>query len=91
MPRNLHCIVSGRVQGVWFRGWVQEQAHELGLTGWVRNRRDGTVELEAQGDEERLGELRARLDHGSPMSRVDAVNSEWIEEGEAFPSFSIRY
>ncbi len=91
MPRSLHCIVSGRVQGVWFRGWVREQARLLGLAGWVRNLRDGSVEVLAQGDEQPLGDLRSRLDIGPPMSRVDAVKSEWIEENETFSSFSVRY
>ena len=45
-----HVIISGRVQGVWFRGWTKQQASSLGLTGWVRNRRDGTVEAIFQGD-----------------------------------------
>ena len=44
-----HVIISGRVQGVWFRGWTKQQASSLGLTGWVRNRRDGTVEAIFQG------------------------------------------
>ncbi len=91
MPASLHCIVTGRVQGVWFRGWVREMARDLKIKGWVRNKRDGAVELVAQGDEERLRKLRAMLEAGPPMSRVDAVREQWVELDEEFSRFEVRY
>lgn len=65
--------VKGKVQGVFFRAWAIEQANELGLDGWVRNRHDGSVEAVAVGPAGKVEELIARCHRGSPPSRVDAV------------------
>lgn len=65
-------IVTGRVQGVGFRYHTQHTAQALGLAGWVRNRRDGAVEIWAQGEETALEKLLAWLRHGPPGARVDA-------------------
>ena len=74
VARRIH--VKGKVQGVWFRAWTIEQATELGLDGWVRNRMDGSVEAVATGPADRVEELIARCRRGSPASRVDAVDVE---------------
>jgi acylphosphatase len=66
--------ITGRVQGVWFRGWTIDQARELGLDGWVRNRRDGSVEAVASGPAERVDELIARCRKGPPSAVVDRVD-----------------
>ena len=71
IARRIH--VKGKVQGVWFRGWTVEQATELGLDGWVRNRHDGSVEAIASGPAVKVEELIARCHHGSPASQVDKV------------------
>jgi acylphosphatase len=63
-------FVSGRVQGVGFRGFVEEQARAIGLTGWVRNLDDGRVEVYAAGNPEQLDRLAARLHRGPPQSLV---------------------
>ena len=60
----LHAIVSGRVQGVGFRYWVKEEAEALGLKGWVRNLRDGSVEVEAEGEEDALFQFEQRAGEG---------------------------
>jgi len=65
--------IEGRVQGVFFRDWTVEQAHALGLRGWVRNRRDGSVEVYAVGEQEAMDRLVERLQQGSPPSRVERV------------------
>jgi acylphosphatase len=65
--------VTGRVQGVWYRGWTVDQAQELGLDGWVRNRRDGSVEAVACGPAKRVDELVARCRLGPPAARVEDV------------------
>jgi acylphosphatase len=66
-------IVRGRVQGVFFRAATVEQARALGLGGYVRNRADGTVEVEAEGAEQALEALERWLWRGPPLARVDAV------------------
>jgi acylphosphatase len=65
--------IAGRVQGVWFRGWTIDQARELGLDGWVRNRRDGSVEAVVSGAAKLVDELIARCRVGPPAARVERV------------------
>jgi acylphosphatase len=88
--RRLHARVTGRVQGVGFRYFVIGVAGELGLTGWVRNRQDGSVELVAEGDEELLNKLIQALKRGSRSSVVSAVHEEWLEATGEFYRFSAR-
>jgi acylphosphatase len=75
----LYVAVRGRVQGVGFRWFVREQARSLGLTGWVRNREDGSVEVFAAGDRRALQEFRALLRSGPPGAHVSDVDEQ---EGE---------
>ena len=70
----LHALVRGRVQGVGFRWFVRERARELGVRGWVRNRGDGSVEVEAEGDLASLEELRRSLASGPTGARVSGVD-----------------
>lgn len=84
-------IISGRVQGVWFRGSTQKKAMELGLTGWVKNTTDGSVYLEAQGEKLQLEIFISWLSKGPNYSRVDQVDIKWIEATTQYISFSIRY
>ena len=82
-------FVSGRVQGVGFRFFVQRRAEELRLAGWARNLEDGRVEVYAVGPEKRLSELAAALHAGPPMSDVRTVQER--EEGvEKLTGFRIR-
>ena len=74
-------LVSGRVQGVFYRSSTQQRARELGLCGWVRNRRDGRVELLASGSEEKLDELEKWLEIGPEYAKV--TNIEVITENHA--------
>jgi acylphosphatase len=76
-------IVRGRVQGVGFRWFVEREARNLGLVGWVRNNEDSTVELLAAGDAEKLVALSARLKEGPRASRVDAVDEFDASPGES--------
>ncbi len=73
-------VVRGRVQGVGFRFFVEREAHTLGVTGWVRNNFDGSVEVLATGSQEHLQVLRAKLQKGPRAARVDQV-----DEAEAKP------
>jgi acylphosphatase len=78
-----HYLIKGRVQGVGFRWFVQREAAELGLRGWVRNTDDGHVEIIAAGEPDVLAELNAELHKGSRGSRVDAVIEHELAESEA--------
>ena len=79
----LFVAVRGRVQGVGFRWFVRERARALGLTGWVRNRDDGSVEVLAQGDERSLRQLRSLLGMGPSGASVSAVEDQQGEPGTA--------
>jgi acylphosphatase len=82
--RRVRAIVTGRVQGVAYRASTVEQARAHGLTGWVRNLADGSVELEAQGDEASVAALLAWCAHGPPAARVTDVEVDdcAVIEGE---------
>lgn len=86
---RLHALVRGRVQGVYFRGFIEQHANALGLAGWARNLPDGmTVEIVAEGPREALEALLARLRQGPPGSSVQGVDVEWSEpHGEHRPFF----
>ncbi|MGE4551723.1 MAG: acylphosphatase [Desulfovibrionaceae bacterium] len=74
MPEpQLHAVVTGKVQGVYFRAWTRDAALSLGLTGWVRNLPDGNVETVALGPAEVLERFRAMLRQGPPLARVGQV------------------
>jgi len=76
-------LVSGRVQGVFFRQTTRSIAHDLGLQGWVRNRAEGDVEILAIGTEPNLRAFLRYCKEGPPMAAVDDVTVEWIDVGEA--------
>ena len=82
MVRRL--VIHGRVQGVFYRGWTVETARALGLNGWVRNRRDGTVEMLIAGDDEAVAAMIARCREGPPAARVERIEVE--ESDEAAPA-----
>jgi acylphosphatase len=71
-----HVTIRGRVQGVGYRYWFEQQARARGLEGWVRNRRDGSVEAVLAGPAEAVAELIAQCRRGPSSARVDAVQDE---------------
>jgi acylphosphatase len=83
-------IVRGRVQGVGFRWFVEHEAHELGLNGWVRNNFDGTVEVLAIGNERQLATLKQRLERGPRAARVDEVEETPAEPVPGLNTFRIE-
>ncbi len=87
---RLHAIVEGRVQGVGFRFFVQETANALGLTGWVRNRWDGSVEVLAEGQREKLEQLLNALYRGPRSAIVDQVTPEWQLASGEYGGFYVR-
>jgi acylphosphatase len=72
----IHVTIRGRVQGIGYRAWVEYQASASELEGWVRNRRDGSVEAVFAGSPTAVAEMVALCRHGPPGSRVEAVLSE---------------
>jgi len=75
MRRAVHVSISGRVQGVGFRAFVVDEAEALGLDGWVRNRRDGTVEAVFAGDEGDIQHILMELNAGPPAAAVADVRT----------------
>ena len=76
MAVRAHLVVRGLVQGVWFRGSMQSEAQLLGVGGWVRNRADGAVEAEVEGERAAVDALIAWARRGPPGARVDDVSVE---------------
>ena len=77
--RATHVIISGRVQGVWYRAWTQKTALKLGLTGWVRNRTDGTVEAVFSGTPDQIEAMVAKCRKGPPLARVADIHQSPAE------------
>ena len=87
--RTVHLRIEGRVQGVGYRAFVEMRAAALGLNGWVRNRRDGSVEAVVQGPPATVDDMLDACRKGPPGSRVDRI--EIIGEGVgAFDGFEVR-
>jgi acylphosphatase len=85
-----HVSVTGRVQGVFFRAWMRDQAVALGVTGWVRNCPDGRVDSHIEGDDTAVGRLIERLHEGPPSARVEEVHV-WEVETFDFDDFEVRH
>ena len=88
---QLHAIIHGYVQGVSFRYYTLQKAQELHLTGWVRNRHDGTVETVAAGDQLPLQQFLDWLQVGPPAARVNEVETDWSDAPAPFGAFIIRH
>ena len=86
----LHAFVSGRVQGVWFRQSTKDKADSLGLSGWVRNLPDSSVELMASGEEQAVRQLEAWLSQGPELATVAEVKSEVVAQEELPQPFTVR-
>lgn len=87
---RLHAQVYGRVQGVSFRFYTRDTAAELGLTGWVANQHDGSVEVVAEGPRAALEQLLEYLHHGPSMARVDQVQYDFLPATRKFKRFTIE-
>lgn len=82
-PIAIRLRIRGRVQGVWYRGWMVDEARERGLAGWVRNRRDGSVEALIIGPEPALREMIASCRHGPGPARVEDIERTILEDFDA--------
>ncbi len=80
--RSVRLEIYGRVQGVFYRASTRKEAQRLGLRGWVRNRSDGSVEALAAGPREAVDALIAWTQKGPPLSRVDRVDVQELEDGD---------
>ncbi len=91
----LRWVITGRVQGVWYRDFTRREARALGLRGWVRNLPDGSVEARVLGQRGAIARLKRRLHEGPPRARVEAIAEEILEpaavESDAGAGFEVRY
>jgi len=88
--RRVHLCISGRVQGVYYRASMLQQAQMLGLTGWVMNRPDGSVEALAEGRQAKLDQLIAWCHQGPEGARVARVDAQWQDPENRFIGFTIK-
>lgn len=88
---RLHATIEGHVQGVSFRYFVTRVAEGLGVTGWVRNRYDGNVEVIAEGSRSSLDRLLVELREGPPQAFVTGLKHEWLPATKEFPRFTVLH
>ena len=81
--------ITGKVQGVGFRFFVQQQVQELGINGWVSNKSNGDVEAFAQGEKADLERFIAKVKEGPSFSRVEDVSLFWVNEADQYFGFEI--
>jgi acylphosphatase len=91
MKTRVHVVIAGRVQGVFFRASTAEKADELGLTGWVRNTPDGSVEAVFEGDVGAVDEMLGWCHRGPDLARVTKVDVTPESFTGEFTEFSIRF
>lgn len=84
-------IITGKVQGVFFRDNTRKNAIKIGLNGYVKNLPNGTVEIVAQGEKAQIEELRKWCNHGSPNSKVEKVSAYNINNSQSFKNFIIKH
>jgi len=90
MVSRIHAIISGTVQGVFYRASTQNEAKKMDLTGFVRNLPDGTVEMEVQGESDKIDRLLEWCRMGPPDSNVTRITSEVISRVPGEGVFEIR-
>jgi acylphosphatase len=91
MKARAHVIVSGRVQGVFFRDHTRRWADSLGLLGWVKNLWDGRVEVLVEGEKASIESLIAQLRQGPPLAQVKNVEVTWEEFKDEFCDFRMTW
>ena len=91
MRVEVHVLISGKVQGVWFRANTKEKARQLNIKGWVRNLPDGRVEAVFQGEKEMVEEMIKWRYKGPPLAEVENVEVEWNQPEDEFEDVSILY
>ncbi len=86
-----HAVIGGRVQGVFYRVETQKAARQRGVTGWVRNRADGTVEAVFEGNENDVASMIEWCKSGSPAAKVDNVDVDWETYKGEFSAFDVAH
>ena len=89
--QEIHCIIRGKVQGVFYRDFVGKHARHLALTGYVRNTSNFSVEVVAQGYQDKLEKFIEHLRKGSFQARVSEVEVEWGKPSKIFVSFDVVF
>lgn len=89
--KKIRVVVTGRVQGVWFRSSTHDKAVELGVHGYVRNTIDGNVEFVAEGDDSKVDRLIRWVEVGPPLARVDRIDVEVLKYDNEYTDFNIVY
>ena len=88
---QLQIVVSGKVQGVGYRYFAQMKAVQFRITGWAKNRSDGTVEMVITGTKENLDLFIEEIRRGNPFSTVDQIEIHEVQRTEKYSSFTIKY
>lgn len=91
MIKRAHIFVSGRVQGVFFRQNALKKAKSLGISGWIKNTKDGRVEAIIEGEEEKINTMIEWLKVGPALARVKNIEIIWEKAKEEFQDFEIQY
>ena len=91
MKSKVHVVISGQVQGVWFRASTRDKAQQLGLTGWVKNTAEGNVEAIFEGEEQQVQQMIDWCHHGPPQAQVYNVEVQKKPVSQSFEQFSIEY
>lgn len=92
MLQQMTLRIYGHVQGVFFRDLVEKEANALGVVGFVRNMKDGSVEVVAQGSEEKLQQLYAVCEEGPKTAMVEDIDDKWVTiKKESFSDFKIQF
>ena len=90
-PIRAHAIISGRVQGVFYRMETQRAAYRIGVDGWVRNLKDGTVEAVFEGEQDKVNAALEWCRQGPANARVDEVKVDWQDYTGEFSDFKVAY
>ena len=90
MDKRIHAVITGRVQGVGFRSFVEDEADNLGITGWARNLYSGEVEVIAEGNEKEAAAILPEDQAGPSLSYITDFNLEWLPATAEYRNFNIR-
>ncbi len=91
MKKRVHVFYSGNVQGIGFRHTTEELAHQMGVLGWIKNLRDGRVELMAEAEEDILHRFLEAVRGGPFRNLIKQIDVSWVDSTNGFDDFDIRY
>ncbi|MEA2007251.1 MAG: acylphosphatase [Patescibacteria group bacterium] len=89
--KHITVKISGKVQGVFFRYWTKKEADKLNICGWVRNELDGSVLIEAEGEDKNLHEFCMLCENGSKGAIVETIDVKWNENKKGYKKFEIKH